>query len=142
MRRLRQLTDSESERLVLDDHWLIIREYQRNLRSEGQPGFGDAFLKWVLTNRTNSARCEFVSITPTDNYETDFVEFPRDPDLMRFDPSDRKFVAVALTHSQRPTILQAVDAKWWQAKEPLCRNGISVEFLCEDDVLRLLREPE
>jgi hypothetical protein len=39
--------------LILDNQWLIIREYMDNLRSEGQPGVGDAFLKWVLSNHAN-----------------------------------------------------------------------------------------
>lgn len=136
--RLRKITVLENERLALDNRWLIIREYQRNLRSEGQPGFGDAFLKWVLTNRANPDRCEYVSITPIDNYELDFVEFPRDPELTCFDLADRKFVAVALTHAQRPPILQAMDSKWWNYKDALRRNGVEVEFLCEEDISPLI----
>jgi hypothetical protein len=34
--------------LLLDDGWRIIREYQNHLRSAGQPGVGDAFLRTVL----------------------------------------------------------------------------------------------
>ena len=30
--------------LEIDDGWHILREYQRNLRSTGQPDVGDAFL--------------------------------------------------------------------------------------------------
>ncbi len=42
--RLYQIT-SGSKKLVLDDQWRIIGEYRDNLRSSGQPGVGDAFLK-------------------------------------------------------------------------------------------------
>ncbi len=40
-------------KLVLDDMWRIIGEYMQNLRSSGEPGVGDAFLRWVLTNKDN-----------------------------------------------------------------------------------------
>ena len=49
--------------LILDDDWRIIREYMGNLRSQGEPGVGDQFLKWVLTNRS-TGRCAFIPITP------------------------------------------------------------------------------
>ncbi len=136
VKRLGRITSGD-EKLVLDNQWLIIQEYQRNLRSSGQPGVGDAFLKWVLTNRRNPERCELVNITPVDDQQTSFGEFPSDPDLNGFDLADRKFVAVALAHRQKPPILQAVDAAWWIFKDALFRNGVKVEFLCEDDIQRL-----
>jgi len=101
--------------LVLDDGWRILREYLRELSSIGQPGVGDAFLKWVLTNQTNPRRCEQVHITPRDATQPDgeFCEFPADPALDGFDLSDRKFVAVAVAHAEHPPILNAVDTDWW-----------------------------
>lgn len=80
-------------RLVLDDKWLILKEYNANLRSDGQPGVGDAFLKWVLTNYRNPNCCELVAITPTGRAPSDFAEFPQSTKLAEFDPDDRKFVA-------------------------------------------------
>lgn len=130
-RRLEALT--RSGKLALDDKWLIIGEYRANLRSSGQPGVGDAFLKWVLTNWGNSQRCEIVKITLVNSSETEFREFPKDKRLRAFDPSDRKFVAVALAHPNRPPILQAVDWKWWGFRKVLHSNGVDVEFLCEED---------
>jgi hypothetical protein len=134
LQRLVRIT--RTGRVALDDQWRIIREYQANLRSSGQPGVGDAFLKWILDNRANPERCELVKITPIDN-EKSFQEFPSDPALRHFDRSDRKFVAVALAHSQRPPILQAIDSKWWAFRAPLRRNGVNVEFLCQRDLQRL-----
>ena len=134
--RLGELT--QEGQLVLDDKWLIIKEYIANLRSSGQPGVGDAFLKWVLRNRCNPRLCEQVAITPKNSEKTDFEEFPSDPALKDFDPTDRKFVAVAAAHPDRPPILQAVDTKWWGVKEPLCKAGITVHFLCEKDITAML----
>ena len=134
--RLGELT--RKGQLVLDDKWLILKEYMANLRSSGQPGVGDAFLNWVLTNRCNPKLCEQVAITPRNSGETDFEEFPSDPELDDFDPEDRKFVAVAAAHPDKPPILQAVDTKWWEMKEPLRKAGIIVGFLCEKDIRSIL----
>jgi hypothetical protein len=118
----------KSDILVIDSDWLIIGEYRRKNSDSGQPGVGDAFLKWVLTNRTNPKHCEQVHITQIS--ENDFTEFPRSQSLAGFDPSDRKFVAVALTHPQRPAIANAVDSDWRNFEEALAEHGIKVDFLC------------
>ena len=123
------------EKLVLDNGWIILGEYLRNLRSSGEPGAGDSFLRWILMNKDE--RCDLVAITPVNDSENEFEEFPDDPALERFDPDDRKFIAVALAHPERPPILQAVDSKWLNFRDAFHRNGVTVEFICEDDVQRL-----
>ena len=135
--RLEELT--RKGQLVLDDKWLILKEYMAHLRPSGQPGVWDVFLKWVLTNRCNPKLCEQVAITPKNSGETDFVEFPSDPALKDFDPEDKKFVAVAAAHPDKPPILQAVDTEWWNMKELLLKAGIKVYFLCEKDIRSILR---
>jgi len=116
--------------VVLDDRWAILSEYMRYLSRTGQPGVGDAFLKWILTNLGNRDRCELVSITPVDGDSGSFHEFPMDPALANFDPSDRKFVAVARAHSSNPPILQAVDWEWWTYRDLLKSHGVEIRFLC------------
>ncbi len=118
--------------LVLDDRWFVLTEYMRQLHSEGQPGVGDEFLRWVLTNRTNPHRCELVTITPKHPGQDDgeFDEIPEVPALKGFDPSDKKFVAVALAHPQHPPILNAVDTDWQAFQKPLEQLGVSIEFIC------------
>jgi hypothetical protein len=121
--------------LVIDDAWHILREYRNNLRSSGQPGVGDAFLKWVLTNQANPHRCEQVHITLSANRQddNDFDEFPDDPNLSTFDRSDRKFVAVAIAHPQKPPILNATDTTdWWTHVNALARYGLQIDFLCPE----------
>ena len=123
------------EKLVLDNGWIILGEYLRNLRSTGEPGAGDSFLRWILMNKDD--RCDLIHITPVAGSENEFEEFPDDPALAGFDPDDRKFIAVACAHPERPPILQAVDSQWWDFHDTLRRNGIIVEFICEDDIQRL-----
>ena len=103
-----------------------------NLSLSGQPGAGDAFMKWVFQNQANESHCELVPITLINCIEQDFEEFPDDPDLADFDRSDRKFVAVALTSQHSPPVLNATDSDWWKWRQALERNGIEIEFLCDD----------
>jgi hypothetical protein len=117
--------------LVIDDAWLIIKEYKVEVSQTGQPGVGDAFLKWVLVNQANPRHCERITITPTEE-DYQFAEFPDDPELAKFDPSDRKFVAVALTHPDHPPIYNAVDSDWKIHQLALEKHGIQIEFLCPD----------
>ena len=69
--------------------------------------------------------------------ENEFEEFPDDPALDEFDPDDRKFIAVALAHPEKPPILQAVDSQWWDFRNAFRRHGVTIEFICEDDIQRL-----
>jgi hypothetical protein len=63
--------------------------------------------------------------------------FPPDEALAKFDPSDRKFVAVSCAHEQRPPILQATDSKWWGLREALVACGVTVHFLCPEHIQEL-----
>jgi hypothetical protein len=133
--RLYDLTRGDAI-LVLDAGWKIINEYRGNIPAGSLDRPGDEFLVWVLDNWANPARCELVALTAAEG-RGGFAEFPDDPALASFHAKDRKFVAVACAHPGRPPILEAVDAGWWQAREALRRNGVTVEFLCEDDIRRL-----
>jgi hypothetical protein len=127
----------QSGHIVIDDKFRIISEYKHKLSPSGQPGVGDAFLKWVLTNQTNPKRCTRVELTPQQHDPRDFEEFPSDEALAAFDPSDRKFVAVSCAHPERPPILQAVDSKWWGLREALESCGVNVHFLCPEHIQEL-----
>lgn len=96
----------DRKRLILDSQNWILAEYLRHLSPSGQPGPGDAFFKWLWDNQLNPEHCRQVEITPVGG-ESDgtFAEFPDDPELAKFDLSDRKFVAVAIASEERPPIL-------------------------------------
>ncbi len=133
--RLEEIMHGEVK-LVLDNRWIILREYMQNLRSNGAD-VGDRFLGWLLVNKDE--RCDLVPITPIDGSENEFEEFPDDPALDSFDPDDRKFIAVACAHPEKPPILQAVDSQWLDFRNAFRRNGVTVEFICEGDIQRLHR---
>ena len=116
-------------RVVLDDRMLILSEYLRKASLAGQPGSGDAFLKWVWQNQAVSERCETVAVTPVNG---SFAEFPKSPDLCGFHKNDRKFVAVALASKSRPEVLNAVDSHWWTFRDALKRHGVRICFVCPE----------
>ena len=117
--------------LVIDAGDEIFDEYRQNLSLKGQPGLGDSFMKWVHDNRWQFSAEDRVTITKNgDSYD----EFPVHDGLNQFDRSDRKFVAVANAHPDKPPILQATDSKWWGWKDALAEAGITVNFLCPDYV--------
>jgi len=118
--------------ILLDSAQLILKEYMNHLSLSGQPGAGDAFMKWVWVNQANPRCCEQVPITPNPSDENDIKEFPDDPNLQGFDPSDRKFVAVALISRKNPQVLNAVDTDWWNFRRVLRKYGVRIVFLCPD----------
>ena len=121
----------ERRMVVLDDAMRILKEYMDNLSLSGQPGLGDAFLKWVWDHQATT-RCEQVHITPKSGEEDNFEEFPADPALAGFDLSDRKFVAVARVSRHKPPVLNAVDTDWWVFRTPLKKHRVRVRFLCPE----------
>ena len=113
--------------LVIDAGDEVFDEYRHGLSLAGQPGVGDRFMKWVHDHRWSLPEDHRVPITKNgESYE----EFPEHPGLVNFDRSDRKFVAVANAHPEKPPILQATDSKWWSWKGALEDVGITVHFLC------------
>lgn len=115
--------------LVIDCGDEIFTEYRKQLSISGQPGVGDGFMKWVHDNRCSFPAADRVTITKNDG---SYEEFPDRKGLHNFDNSDRKFIAVANAHPDKPPILQATDSKWWGWKDALAGVGIAVHFLCPD----------
>jgi predicted nucleic acid-binding protein len=120
--------------IVIDDCYRILDEYLKKTTINPTKGVGDVFLKRLLREAGNPERVEQVALT--EHTPDCFVEFP-DPALEpQFDPPDRKFVAVAHAHPDKPRIWQAADSKWLNWWPALQAKGIAVEFLCPEDVCR------
>jgi len=123
------------ERVVLDDDYRILGEYQHKIDPNRPKGVGQAFLKWLL--RTPRRQ---VLVALHEHPERGFISFPEDDSLRNFDPADRKFIAVAAACTEQPFILQAADSKWLGWSPSLERHGIQVEFICIEDVKRFRRQ--
>lgn len=126
--------------VFVDDGGRIVAEYRANLSAKGQPGPGDAFLKWVLTHEWGGLKVTRVEITPRKGTENEFEELLDPPPGVFYDPSDRKFLAVAAAHPDHPPILQSLDSKWWGWQEALAELGIVVHFLCPLEIAAKYQE--
>lgn len=124
------LLRAREDRVAIDDAQRILSEYRTHCAFSGQPGVGDAFFRWLWNQQGNPEKCVAVSITP--NTGRGFDEFPDDPRLNAFDPSDRKFAAVSRAAGDTPAVLNAVDTDWWDARDALAENGVLVDFLCPE----------
>jgi len=112
-------------KIILDLAGDMQEEYHRHLNPDGQPGVGDRFFLVVL----NSAPRRVVRIDlPKDGSTGVYRDFPSDPALARFDPSDRKFAAAARQTGQ--PVANATDSDWLDHKVALNANGIAVDFVC------------
>lgn len=127
----RLLFASQSGIVVIDDKYKIIREYSKKTNMNGNRA-GDIFYKWLLCNQSNPARVHQVTIT--ENPADHFAEFPDHALQPHFDAPDRKFPAVANSHSAKPPILQAADCKWLNWWPALHATGIVVDFVCPTDI--------
>ena len=122
----------EAGKICVDSHYLIVGEYGKKLpTSRRSPG--DMFYIWVAQNLKNSKVCEQIDIEP-DHAKTSFSKFPvlSSELAAKIDPSDRKFIAVAHAHPQKPRIVQATDSKWIGWKKGLAAAGIKVDFVDEE----------
>jgi hypothetical protein len=129
------------EQVVLDDRWFILGEYHNKLDPNGKPTPGNLFVKWLLQRKAMPQHVSWVTITPTNSPEdTKFAEFPSDATLeAAFDPADRKFVAAANAHPEKPPILESADSKWLGWEPRLAAHGIRLEVLCRCELETIRR---
>jgi len=114
-------------RVLIDEGGAILEEYARHLQYRGQPGVGDAFFRFIIQNQANRRRVRQVAL-PFRVGTDDYVDFPDDPELAKFDRSDRKYAACA--RKSRKPVFNAVDSDWLHHRIALSENGIEVRFLC------------
>ena len=112
------------EVVAIDDGGSILQEYLKYLRWSGQLGAGDAFLKHVFNFQYDSTRVRRVPLTPSEDHRRSFEELPPNT----FDPSDRKFLAVAVVASA--VVLNATDSDWHEHRALTDELGVEVRQLC------------
>ena len=110
--------------VVLDDRDEVFSEYERYLDYSGEPGVGDEFFRYLYDHRYTGSRVRLVPITRSDDDGRGFEELPRNS----LDPSDRKFLALAVTAAA--PILNATDSDWEEQRALLDRLSVVVEQLC------------
>jgi hypothetical protein len=122
--------------LFIDADGWIVQEYRDNLSPYGQRGPGDAFFKWLLDHQWGGTRVTQVGVTPRSDDSGGFEELPLPAEGVRYDPADCKFLAVAAAHPEHPPVLQALDSKWWGWRGALEEAGVTIYFVCPEEIAR------
>ncbi|MBV8458579.1 MAG: hypothetical protein JO122_18420 [Acetobacteraceae bacterium] len=114
-----------SDQVLLDLEGEIQAEYPR-----GQPGVGDRFYLEVL--RSSPDRVLRVDLPRRDDGE--YADLPQSPIDVGFDPSDRKFAALANRHGA--TVANATDSDWLDHHGVLMAERRTIHFVCGGDQAR------
>lgn len=134
LRFIKEVMESDKYFVVLDSGNEIYREYYKNISNTSQRTIATQFLNWIQRNLTLRYGSRVIQhrINKIDN--NTYEEFPNDLRLLKFDPADRKFVALAAAHPNHPSIFQGSDSLWWGFKDILKEYSIDVVFLCKEYV--------
>lgn len=112
------------EVVAIDDGHAILSEYRQHLSPSGMPGVGDMFYKHILNHQYRDDRVRMVALTPSEDDRRGFDVLPENA----FDPSDRKFLAVAVL--ARGIVLNATDSDWDEHDSLLEKLGVEIRQLC------------
>ena len=126
VKMLEQLVEQET--VAIDEKGLILEEYANNLSWTGAPGVGDMFFTYLFNYSYQEDRILRVPITPSEDHRKGFEELPDN----KFDPSDRKFLAVAA--EANAMILNATDSDWSEHPRLLRDLGVEVDELCPHEL--------
>ncbi len=121
-------------KILLDIDGEVQREYHTYLNPHGQPGVGDRFYLQVL--RSAPSKIERHELPKGQDGE--YVDLPRQLIEVGFDPSDRKFAALA--KRAEATVANATDSDCLIHYETIIAAGIRLKFICGPDSTRWFTE--
>jgi predicted nucleic acid-binding protein len=113
--------------VFLDDAGEIQEEYRRYLDPKGQPGVGDRFFLEVINSHPQKVK----RINLNKRADGEYADLPQEIIDSGFDPSDRKFAAVA--RKAHAKVHNAVDSDWVEKRAVIEASGIEIVFLCGCD---------
>jgi hypothetical protein len=113
--------------VLLDAAGAIQTEYRRHLNPRGQPGVGDRFYQVVL--HSSPALVERLDLPQREDGE--YADLPDELIAVNFDPSDRKFAAMAKRYGV--PVYNTTDSDWVNDAAALAAAQIEVRNLCGGD---------
>lgn len=116
-----------SGKVLMDQAGEIQAEYRTYLNASGQPGVGDRFYQDVL----HSAPSKIERIELPKRGDGQYADLPQALIDANFDPSDRKFAALA--KRENVPLVNATDSDWLNHSQTMKDNGIQVTMLCGCD---------
>lgn len=125
-----------NDELVLDLDYEIVNEYRNNV--DASSNIGRLFFRWLYQyigkmDLSNNLKLE-------KNEEGEYMGFPLDEDTKGFDPNDRKYIALANLHPQKPPIVEGTDGKWFGYVSAFRKYGIKIVFLDEEYVQKMYKK--
>jgi hypothetical protein len=114
-------------RVLVDVDGAIQAEYRNKLNPSGAPGVGDRFYQEVL----HSAPKLVERIALPKRHDGEYEDLPQALIDVGFDPSDRKFAALAC--KEGVPVYNATDSDWIEDSITLATAGVQVENLCGCD---------
>jgi hypothetical protein len=115
--------------ISIDSNNEIFDEYFRHMNFSGQPGIGDSFVKYLFDRQADITICETVEVIREAKHH--YRVLSDKPDLLDFDKSDLKFIAVHLLSKYHSPIVDACDSDWAENKVLLNSHNIKVIELLE-----------
>jgi hypothetical protein len=116
--------------ILVDAAGEVLTEYRRYLNPHGQPGVGDRFYMTILMSLP--ARVKRVDLRLREDGQ--YVDLSQLIIDAGFDPSDRKFAALAAKEGS--PVYNATDSDWIEQAEVLAAEGVEVVHLCGCDQAR------
>jgi hypothetical protein len=113
--------------VLLDVEGAIQAEYRNHLNPSGAPGVGDRFYQEVL----RSAPKLVERVVLTKRHDGEYDDLPQALIDVGFDPSDRKFAALAC--KEVVPVHNATDSDWIEHSITLANAGVQVKNLCGCD---------
>ena len=113
-----------TDRVLIDLAGEIQTEYRTYLNPNGQPGVGDRFYQEVL--HSAPSKVERIDLPKLESGE--YADLPQPVVDAGFDPSDRKFAALA--HKEQVPVANATDSDWLFHRNVLEANGVRLNFVC------------
>ncbi|MBN1285146.1 MAG: hypothetical protein JXB47_07100 [Anaerolineae bacterium] len=120
---------SDTQLLIVDDKYHIMSEYRRYVSNKRKPHFENNLASELLNELEQRGR---IFPVPVDFDADGYALLPPELGLQNFDPSDRKFVAVALARNPRSPIYNATDPDWSEHVEAIAAAGLTVIELCPE----------
>lgn len=112
---------TSSDHLALDNQYLILREYRTNI-AQGR------LAEQYLNQLEAQPRHRLIEM-PIQLDENGHAILPAN--ITFADPSDRKFIAVAMQFKPYAPIINATDTDWHKEASTLSELGIVIEELCD-----------
>ena len=136
MEYIGQLANGSDKKLVLDADYEILKEYQNNVCKSSN--MGKIFFRWLYNYFSQIQPEDFVKLKR--NNCGQYIDFPYDDQTEKFDESDKKFIALANAHAEKPPIIEAADGKWLGYETAFSKYGIKIEFLDREYAKRMYEQ--